>query len=354
MSRLRGCFAAGPVVLLPGDDHPLGGTGRTQLAAEYVYRYAETYDLVWWIPSEQSAGARHALIGLAQELGLPETGDLNRTLAAVRDALSRGEPYRNWLVVFEDANQPDEIKAYLPSGAGHVLVTSRNPRWPAEVAQALTVGVFDRADSVDLLRRRSPELSAADAERLAERLGDLPMALVLAAAGRAMTGWSVNEYLGRFDGKNPIETAWALSAEALRGQSPAAYQLLELGAFLGSAPVSWRLLWGARMLPLPAELASTVRIERRLKSALRLIGRYGLAELDPPGEHLIVHPLARTLLGQTLDAERHGTLLATVRGMLAAADPGDPDDPAGRARYAELTPHLIHSDVLGADREEIR
>ena len=29
LSRLRGCLAAGPVVLLPGEEHPLGGTGRT-------------------------------------------------------------------------------------------------------------------------------------------------------------------------------------------------------------------------------------------------------------------------------------------------------------------------------------
>ena len=68
LSRLRAGLATGPVVLLPSDDHPLGGTGRTQLAVEYVYRYAETYDLVWWIPAEQSAGTRSALIGLAQHL----------------------------------------------------------------------------------------------------------------------------------------------------------------------------------------------------------------------------------------------------------------------------------------------
>src|SRR6185437_5226123 len=133
-----------------------------------------------------------------------------------------------------------------------------------------------------------------------------------------------------------------------QSDSPAAYQLLELGAFLGSAPVSWRILWGARMLELPDELAATVRIERRLKAALRLIGRYGLAELDPPGEHLLVHPLARAMLSDGLGPERHAALRTTVRGMLAAADPGDTDDPAGRSRYAELTPHLIHSDVLGA------
>ncbi|GIF19121.1 hypothetical protein BJ973_006167 [Actinoplanes tereljensis] len=361
LARLRGRLATGPVVLLPGEDHPLGGTGRTQLAVEYVYRYAETYDLVWWIPAEQSAGTRAALIGLAQRLGLAETGDMNRTLAAVRDALSRGEPFRNWLVVFEDANRPEEIKSYLPSGAGHVLITSRNPRWPAEVAQSEPIGVFDRADSVDLLRRRTPDLALADAELLADRLADVPMALDLSAAVRAATGWPVADYLSRYDAlaaelafPTPIRVSWGLAADALRGYAPAAYQLLELCAFLGSAPVSWRLLWGARMLPLPVELARTVGIERRLKTALRLIGRYGLAELDPPGEHLIVHPLVRGMLGQGLSSERHGTLLATVRGMLAAADPGDPDDPTGHPRYAELTPHLIHSDVLGASTEEIR
>ncbi len=361
LARLRATLAHGPVVLLPGADQPLGGTGRTQLAAEYVHRYAEAYDLVWWIPAEQGAAARAALIGLARALGLPETGDTNRTLSAVRDALSRGEPFRNWLVVFEDANRPEEIKSYLPSGAGHVLITSRNPRWPAEVAQPLPIGVFDRTDSTDLLRLRAPDLPVAEAERIAERLGDVPMALDLAAAMRAATGWPVDEYLARYDTRaaaltypSPVRVAFGLAADELRATSPAAFQLLELCAFLGGAPVSWRLLWGARTLPLPAELAGTVRIERRLKAALRLIARYGLGDLDPAGEHLTVHPLIRGMLGQDLSSERHAALLGTVRGMLAAADPGDPDDPAVHSRYAELTPHLIHSDVLGADTEEIR
>ena len=361
LSRLRARLGTGPVVLLPEAEHPLGGTGRTQLATEYVYRYAETYDLVWWIPAEQSAGTRRALIGLAQRLGLTESGDMNRTLAAVRDALSRGEPYRNWLVVFEDANRPEEIKSYLPSGAGHVLITSRNPRWPAEVAQNMPIGVFDRADSVDLLRRRTPELSLDDAEQIAARLDDVPMALDLCAAVRLATAWPVDEYLDRYDASaaelafpTPIRVAWGLAAEALKVASPAAYQLVELCAFLGGAPVSWRLLWSARTLPLPAELSPAVRLERRLKAALRLIGRYGVAELDPPGDHLLVHPLVRGMLGQGLSSDRHGALLGTVRAMLAAADPGDPDDPTGRPRYAELAPHLIHSDVLGAGTEDIR
>ncbi|WP_305789621.1 FxSxx-COOH system tetratricopeptide repeat protein [Symbioplanes lichenis] len=360
LARVRGLLGNGPVVLLPSDDHQLGGTGRTQLAVEYAYRYADTYDLVWWIPAEQTTGMRAALVGLAQELGLPEARDINRTLGAVRDALSRGEPYRNWLVVFENANRPEDIKPYLPSGAGHVLVTSRNPRWTSEVAQAVPVAVFDRTDSVDLLRRRAPELSVADAERLAERLGDVPMALDQAAAVRSATGWSVPEYLRRYDLRaaelaypTPIRVGYGLAADALAEAGPAAYELLRLTAFLASAPVSWELLWAARGLA-SAELAPTLRIERRLKAAIRLIGRYGLAELDPSGASLVVHPLVRGMLGQQLSSERHAALLRTVRAMLAAADPGDPDNPAHWSRYADIVPHLVHSDALGGDNEEIR
>ncbi|MEV6494779.1 FxSxx-COOH system tetratricopeptide repeat protein, partial [Actinoplanes sp. NPDC051633] len=349
----------GPVVLLPPSDHQLGGTGRTQLAVEYAYRYADTYELVWWIPAEQTAGMRAALVGLAQRLGLPEARDVNRTLGAVRDALSRGEPYRNWLVVFENANRPEDIKPYLPSGAGHVLVTSRNPRWTSEIAQVAPVPVFDRADSVDFLNRRLPSPDGAD--ELAERLEDVPMALALAAAVRSATGWSTEDYLRRHRERSatlsfptPVRTAWGLASDALRSASPAAAELLELCAFLGSAPVSWQLLWAARGLDLPPELAGTLRLERRLRAAMRLIGRYGLAGLDPSGERLIVHPLIRGMIGQELSSERHAAQLRAVRGMLAAADPGEPDAPTTWARYAEIVPHLVHSDVLGGDAEETR
>lgn len=361
LSQVRELLGNGPAVLLPAAGHQLGGTGRTQLAVEYAYRYADTYDLVWWIPAEQTAGMRAALVGLAQRLGLAEARDINRTLGAVRDALSRGEPYRNWLVVFENANRPEDIKPYLPSGAGHVLVTSRNPRWSSEIAQAVPVAVFDRSDSVDFLQRRAADLSVADAERLAARLDDVPMALAEAAAVRTAAGWSVDEYLRRYDERaaeltfpTPIRIAWGLAAEALREASPAAMELLELSAFLASAPVTWQLLWAARSLNLPPGLARTVRIERRLKTAMRLIGRYGLADLDPPGDRLVVHPLVRGILGQELTSERHAAQLCVVRSMLAAADPGDPDNPMNWPRYAELTPHLVHSDVLGGGSEEVR
>ena len=34
-----------------------------------------------------------------------------------------------WLMVFDNAEDPAAIRAFLPEGPGHVLITSRNPAW---------------------------------------------------------------------------------------------------------------------------------------------------------------------------------------------------------------------------------
>src|SRR4029079_5268784 len=85
-----------------------------------------------------------------------------------------------WLVVLDNAVGAREVARWRLDGPGHVLITSRDRWWP-EIATAVVVAACAGDESVTLLRPHLPALSDADADGLAEALGDLPLALAQAA-----------------------------------------------------------------------------------------------------------------------------------------------------------------------------
>ena len=150
--------------------HGMGGVGKTQLAAEYAYRFAGTYDLVWWITSEQTGLIGEQIAALAEELGCagPETGLPSRGGRCY--ASCGGEADGCWYST--TPRIPPEVTPWLPGGNGHVLITSRSHRW-AEVAVPVEVDVLARTESMAMLRDRVARLSAEDAYLVADALGDL-------------------------------------------------------------------------------------------------------------------------------------------------------------------------------------
>jgi effector-associated domain 2 (EAD2)-containing protein/NTP-dependent ternary conflict system VMAP-like protein/NB-ARC domain-containing protein len=266
--------------VLPQTLHGLGGVGKTQLAVEYVYRYADHYDIVWWISAEQVSLVLASLETLAERMDLPQSEDRKQTANTVLNAL--GVSRSRWLLVYDNADDPDEIASLVPSAGGHVILTSRNQSW-ANVWESIEVDVFERHESVELVRKRGEAITEDDAGRLAEKLGDLPLALDQAASWQAATRMPVGEYLQLFDqhvqelmseGKpasyrTTVAAFVNLAFERLRSEAAAVAQLLELFAFLGSEPISVRLLQRARGADLSAALSRALREPIHLNRTIR-------------------------------------------------------------------------------------
>jgi tetratricopeptide (TPR) repeat protein len=350
--------------VLPHALHGFGGVGKTQLAVEYAYRYADRYDLIWWIPAEQQSVVLQSLVDLGSRLGIPNTEEFNQASSLVLDALSSTS--LRWLLVYDNANEPDDLAHLIPSAGGHVILTSRNQTW-SNVWDALEVNVFDRSESITLIQKRGSGISYPDADRLADKLGDLPLALDQAASWQSATGMPVPEYLELFDqhvrellseGKpaqypTTIAALVKLAFEGLQRSEPAVAQLLEMFAVFGAEPISIDLLRRGRHAEIPAPLGTALRDPIKLRRVVRDLRKYGLAKVDPDNR-IQVHRLFQLVLRDELTAEQIHARRADVHSLLGEANPGEPDDDRTHPEHAEIGPHVLPAQLIDAESEEAR
>lgn len=338
---------------LPQGVQGLGGVGKTAIAIEYAHRFRSDYDLVWWIPADQLPSVRGSLATLAQRLNVdaqPMAG-IDGLITGVLDALRRGEPYSRWLLVFDNADQPEDINHLVPRGPGDVLITSRNHRWQS-VIRTVPMDVFLRAESRDFLLKRVPRgLSEANADRLAKELGDLPLALEQAGAMLSETGMVVDEYLRLLkehvteimaEGKSPdypysMTAAWKLSVDALKRTRPQALELLRCCAFFGPEPIP-RDVFRRGVQETGTPVAEVLSNPIQMASAMRELARYALVTLD--GNTVKVHRLIQALLRDELTEQQRAGYRHEAHLILAAAAPADPDDATTWPQFQNLLPHV--------------
>jgi tetratricopeptide (TPR) repeat protein len=352
LDRLQQGVASAVAAVLPHALQGFGGVGKTAVAIEYAHRFRSDYELVWWIPADDPVLVPSSLAALAEPLGLQTAmaAGIEGAAAAVLDALRRGEPYRRWLLIFDNADQPEDLNEIIPRGPGDVLITSRNHRWQA-VVETVQVDVFTRAESTTFLRKRVKSLGDLEADQLAEELGDLPLALDQAGALQAETGMSVDEYLRLLkeqttqlmaEGRSPeyprsMTAAWKLSVATLNRQLPQAVELLRCCAFFGPEPIP-RDLFRRGLHATGARIGDLIADPILLARTIGELGRFALIRVD--GRTIQVHRLVQALLRDELDPDQQAGYRRDVQLILAAGAPKNPDDNKLWPRYAELVPHV--------------
>ncbi|MGW6927867.1 FxSxx-COOH system tetratricopeptide repeat protein [Streptomyces sp. NPDC054950] len=351
--------------------HGMSGVGKTQLAAEYVYRFGSEYDVVWWVNAEKRVTYRRLLAELAPKLGLRTGQEYGERLRAVRDSLRRGDPFARWLLILDGADEPDQIWDLVPTGPGHVIITSRNPEWSEHNSMLLEVPVYARDESVAFIRRRAPRLAEPEADLLAEALEDLPLLLDQTAGWLNDSDLSVQEYIGLLEGgidqdvvkvsadfPLAFQTAWSILLNKLRETVPESVDLLRLCTFFAPGFIPVRLLKEMPSGDLPEQIARLLNDPLLWNKAISQLRQYSVVRLEShetlgdevvsSGESLYLHRMVHQIVQKDMPDADRAEFIDVVRRALAAADPRRPTDTRLWQRYADIVPHLKYADVLNS------
>ncbi|MFC1407956.1 FxSxx-COOH system tetratricopeptide repeat protein [Streptacidiphilus sp. N1-12] len=340
--------------------HGLGGIGKSQIAVEYAHRFASQYDLVWWIDAEQAdqLPVHYTELAARLEIDKPEAGaDQN-----ARMLLGHLRTRERWLIILDNAENPETIEPWLPGGPGHVLITSRNPAW-GTLVPSIGLDVFTRAESLAYLTTCLPTLAPGQADALAESLGDLPLALAQ-AAGVLNSGMSAERYqhllttktgqilaLGSAQGyPAPLGASVDIATARLTDENPGALALLRLGAFLGPEPIPTAWLEAARpqLSTIPGDPDDLMWPH----AALQPLARYGLARVDHTAFQ--IHRLTQAVLSDQTNADDAAAIQADALALLETVQPEDPKLPASWPAWAALNAHLAAQGPVAAETSALR
>src|SRR5581483_358735 len=309
----------------------LGGIGKTQMAIEYAYRYAQQYASIFWLNADTMESILSSYSALALLLELPERQepDQQKVVAAVNRWLST---HRDWLLIVDNVEERELIASVLPtSPEGSLFFTTRRQSL-GTLAYPLEVERMSQEEGTRFLLHRSRRLSleepldacsfaeVMEASKIVEAMEGLPLALDQAGAYIEETQCSLQDYLQLFqahravllgqrgrestDHPDSVVTTLSLSITAIAQQHPAAVDLLKVCALLhpDGIPEELFLEKGDHLGPTLAAACTDMLSWNKLVAT---VCAYSLMKRQPREKTLSMHRLVQAVLQDGMgEAER--------------------------------------------------
>jgi len=308
----------------------MGGVGKTSLVAEYAYRYAAEYNVVWWVRSIDPAVMAQDYSNLAVQLGSRESHELQAMTEFVRQWLNVNP---RWLLIFDNLTGPESLESYLPRhGDGHVLITSRNRLIESRV-RVLSLDALSRDEAIALLSRKmGTAVSAAPPSyaKLCELVGGSPLALEAASSYIQNSAIAVDDYIELFRRRSTgliggVQVSIGMSLEKLESENRSAMDLLGTAVFFADDPI-------------PRDLLAGNWDSLEFNQIIQDLRKYSLIDADH--QSLRLHALVRAVLIERLSQGSQEAFAARALELVDSAFPLSPEF-ENQARRMQLFPHAL-------------
>ena len=388
---LTGDTPVAPALAIVG----MAGVGKTMLAAAFAHQRQKDFPGgIFWLNMEQPdliAGQVAACAGPGG-LDLPDFPALSFDERIARVRAAWNSPLRR-LIVLDNLEDPDLLGRWQPTGSGaRVLITTRCDDWPRHVRR-LRLRVLPRSDSIELLLgARAADLGvpcetltgdAAErdaAAAICDLLGDLPLALAIAAALlRLNPSLRLREFQSQIESdplftesadtttmqaalreaglptgrERGIAATFAISYRQLQpaaAPDALALRMLHAAACCAPAPIPQELLWRVADLD-PVSVEGRMAGDAAMRQ-LRGLGLIGAPSVEHAGAVTLHRLLAAFVRQQPHPPEVLGATAVALANYTRALQN------AGQIKESlALVPHLEsvlrrQSDALGAEHPD--
>ena len=342
--------------------HGLGGVGKTQIALEYAYRHESDYNYIFWISAVDQAQLLSDFVDIAKATQIVKYD--NEPADVAKSVLQWLEVTESWLLIIDNLDDLAVADGYLPTttGVGHTLITTRNNNIDGILAERMEVMVMGSEECVNLLLGRiNLECTKAQARRIVEELGFLPLAIEQ-AAGYIRNSQNIAEFLENYkreprellnrrpDENHPyrytVAATLKISLQRLRAVCPNSIVLVQFLVFQNGDEILLEFI-KAGMEDVQPGLRFIINNILLLQESLNALESYSLIRIFFGGQKICIHRLVQAVIQDDMDSQLRAQVVSDVLrlGLRSFRDISDQSQRKACRRYrGQVVACLENSD----------